>query len=221
MLTRSEVVAGIPIELVGFGGLVRSLEEREFGAQTRCEGWTAGDVAAHLIGAFADITSGRVEGQGTAEVSARQVAERAGCTPGSLGSELDVVAVRTKEMLERFDDASWAARVPGYDLTLGQAMAAMWCGTYLHAEDIRAAIGRSSERGPGLRASVLHVCDLLSARGWGPGVVALDGLEEVPVGAPRADARRVTGDPLEFLLVATGRSDPARLGLDPTVNIFA
>jgi uncharacterized protein (TIGR03083 family) len=221
MLTRSEVVDGIPGELFGFGRLVRSLDERQFGAPTRCEGWSAGDVAAHLIGSFADITSGRVEGQGTPEVSARQVAERAGCNPGSLGSELDGVVVRTKEMLGGFHDAYWGAQVPGYDLTLGQAMAAMWCGTYVHADDIRAAIGRPSERGPGLRASVLHVCDLLSARGWGPAVVALDGFEEVPVGAPQADARRVTGDPLEFLLAATGRADPARLGLDSTVNIFA
>jgi uncharacterized protein (TIGR03083 family) len=221
MLTRSEVIAGIPVELVEFGRLVRSLDERQFGAPTRCGGWCAGDVAAHLIGSFVDITSGRVDGQGTPEVSARQVAERAGCTPESLGSELDAAVARMTERLGRFDDAAWAAPVPGYDLTLGQAMAAMWCGTYVHADDIRAAIGCPPERGPGLRASVLHACDLLGTRGWGPAVVALDGLEEVPVGAPRAGARRVTGDPLEFLLAATGRADPTRLGLDSSVNIFA
>ena len=221
MLTRSEVIAGIPVELAEFGRLVRTLDVRQFGAPTRCEGWCAGDVAAHLIGSFVDITSGRVEGQGTPEVSARQVAERAGCSAESLGRELDAVVPRTTELLGRFDDAAWAAQVPGYDLTLGQAMAAMWCGTYVHADDIRAAIERPSDRGPGLRASVLYACDLLGTRGWGPALVALDGLEEVHVGAPRAGARRIAGDPLQFLLAATGRADPVRLGLDASVNIFA
>jgi hypothetical protein len=30
----------------------------------------------------------------------------------------------------------------------------------------------------------------------------------------------LTGDPLPFVLAATGRSDPAALGLDPSVNIY-
>ena len=34
-------------------------------------------------------------------------------------------------------------------------------------------------------------------------------------------SRRVTGDPLSFVLAATGRADPAVLGLDPTVNVYA
>ena len=41
---------------------------------------------------------------------------------------------------------------------------------------------------------------------------------------PRPSARArptVAGDPLEFVLVATGRRDPGTLGLDGTVNIYA
>jgi len=30
----------------------------------------------------------------------------------------------------------------------------------------------------------------------------------------------LTGDPLPFVLMATGRSDPAALGLGPTVNVY-
>ena len=30
----------------------------------------------------------------------------------------------------------------------------------------------------------------------------------------------MTGDPLQFVLVATGRADPAPLGLDASVNIY-
>jgi uncharacterized protein (TIGR03083 family) len=181
-------------------------------------------VAAHLIGAFADITSGRIEGQGTPEVSERQVAERQGRTVAELADECDEVRGVTRAMLAGIDDTTWGAAAPGgYDMTVGQAMESMWTGAYVHADDIRAAIGRRSERGPGLRASVLNVADQLTARGWGPVILALDGFEEIPVGNPTktSSARRITGDPLTFLLSATGRGDPARLGLDASVNVFA
>jgi hypothetical protein len=43
-------------------------------------------------------------------------------------------------------------------------------------------------------------------------------MEEVPVGAGGV---KHTGDALEFVLVATGRADPATMGTDPPVNIYA
>jgi uncharacterized protein (TIGR03083 family) len=224
MLPRDEVVKGTDQELDGFADLVRSLDEREALRPSRCEGWTARDVAAHLIGAFADITSGRIEGQGTPEVSERQVAERRGRKPVELAGECDHVRQATGAMLASFDDTTWALQAGGgYDMTLGQAMQAMWCGAYIHADDIRAAVGRPSERGPGLRASVDHVADQLTMRGWGPAVLALDGLDEVQVGGTTGESsgRRITGDPLTFLLAASGRGDPAPLGLDASVNVFA
>jgi len=223
MLPQSEVAAGIQQELLDFAALVRSLEDGEFARPSRCDGWTVGDVASHVIGSFADITSGRIEGQDTPEVTARQVAERRGRTAAELADELDHVTRRAVRMLASFDDEAWAAQAPGgYDLTLGQAMEAFWCGTYVHADDIRAAIGRPSERGPGLRASVHHVADLLGLKGWGPAVLALDGLDELRISAGHESAApRITGDPLAFLLAATGRADPAPLGLDPTVNVYA
>ena len=223
MLPQAEVVQGLHEEMVGFAVLVRSLNELEFATLSRCEGWSAGDVAAHLIGAFADITSGRVEGQGTPEVSERQVAERRGRTADELADELDRVIKQLDQLLGGLDDASWSRPARGgYDMTLGQAMEAFWLGTYVHADDIRAAVGRPSERGPGLRASVHHVADLLTHQGWGPAVLSLDAVEEVPVGeAEGSKAQRVTGDPLAFVLAATGRADPAPLGLDASVNVFA
>jgi hypothetical protein len=129
------------------------------------------------------------------------------------------------KMLAGFDDASWVRKARGgYDMTLGQAMEACWLGTYVHADDIRAAIGRPSERGPGLRASVHHAADLLTQRGWGPAMLALDGMEEIPVSggaAAASEPRLVTGDPLAFVLAATGRADPQPLGLHALVNVFA
>jgi uncharacterized protein (TIGR03083 family) len=224
MLPRDEVTEGIGRELKDFAALVRSLDTDGWARPSRCEGWTVADVAGHLVGAFDDITSGRVEGQGTAEVSERQAAERRGRTTAEVADECDEVRTRTAKMLASFDDAIWNAAAGGgeYDMTVGQAMEAMWCGTYVHADDIRAAVGRPSERGPGLRAAVHYVADALSTRKWGPALLALDGLDDVLVGEANAatSARRITGDPLAFLLVATGRSDPATLGLDASVNVY-
>ena len=58
---------------------------------------------------------------------------------------------------------------------------------------------------------------MLTEQGYRPATLALDGLEEYPVsgGGPA-----VTGDVLQFVLVATGRADPAVIGLDETVNIY-
>jgi len=220
MNQRDEVVQGIRQELEDFGDLVRSLDTTEWARPGRCEGWTVADVAGHLVGAFADVISGRIEGQGTAEVSERQAAERRGRTPSEVADELDDVRAGTGQLLARLDETVWAGPAPGgLDMTVGQAIESLWCGTYVHADDIRTAVGRPSERGPGLRAGVRHVTDLLTKRSWGPAVLALDGLDEVQVSG--AGGRRITGDPLAFLLVATGRADPAPWGLDATVNVYA
>jgi uncharacterized protein (TIGR03083 family) len=222
VLSREEVVEGLPQEMAAFSELLRSLNQHEFDAPSRCEGWSAGDVARHLAGAFVDIREGRVEGQGTAEVSERQVAERRGRSAKALADEIDDVAKWWARFLGSLDDNTWTRPARGgYPGTLGQGMAGYWLGTYIHADDIRTAIGRPSERGPGLRAGLLHVADLLAQRGWGPAVLALDGMEEIPVGTEGDVTRRITGDPLAFLLVATGRADPTPLGLDESVNVFA
>jgi len=44
-------------------------------------------------------------------------------------------------------------------------------------------------------------------------------MEDIPIGS--GGGQRITGDPLAFILAATGRADPTPLGLDDTVNIYA
>jgi len=104
------------------------------------------------------------------------------------------------------------------DLTLGEGVLTLWYDAYVHADDIRAAVGRPSERGEGLHASVAYLAAELTRRGWGPATLALDSLPRYDVGA---GGRAVTGDPLQFVLAATGRADASTIGLDPTVNIYA
>jgi len=165
------------------------------------------------------VVAGRLEGLGSPEVTAREVAERQGRSAGELASELAGVTKLTAELAAVFDDAAWAAPAPGgYDGSLGEGVEALWYDTYLHGQDIRAALGRPPERGPGLRPTVHHLATELAKRGWGPATLDFDGIEAVDVGA---GGKALTGDPLPFVLAATGRGDPAALGLDDSVNIYA
>lgn len=216
-LSRIESTEGLPAELESFGELVKSLDDKEWNTPTRCEGWTVADVAAHVIGTMADVVNGRVEGQGTPEVTARQVEERRGRTPAELAEELEGATKVSRDMLAAFDDTAWDTTLPGFDGTLGWGIEALWYDTYLHADDIRAAVGRPSVKsGPGLRAAVSHMAYELNRREWGPGTLALDGQEEFAVGA--GGGKRVTGDAFDFVLACTGRGDADTFGV---VNIYA
>ncbi|HUI04545.1 MAG TPA: maleylpyruvate isomerase family mycothiol-dependent enzyme [Acidimicrobiales bacterium] len=218
-LSRSDVIPGLVTELEAFGALIAALDATAWAAPTRCAGWSVGDVAGHVVGSIADVVGGRLEGLGSPEATAREVAERRGKGPGDLVTELTQVTKLAAEIAGAFDDASWELPAPGgYDGTLGQGVEALWYDTYLHADDIRAALGAPSLRGPGLRASVHHVALELSKAGWGPATLAFDGIEPVDVGGGGPEH---TGDALEFVLVATGRSDAGALGPDGPLNIYA
>lgn len=218
-LPRLEVVEGFEQELARLEDLVRSLSEKQLSTPTRCEGWTVGDVAAHVAGSLADIMAGRFDGLGTPEVTAREVAERRGRTANELADELHDVAKQGADLLSTFNDEAWEGPAPTPAApSLGNGVEALWYDAYLHGEDIRAALGLPATSGAGLRAAVSHVAGILADRSWGPAIVALDGVEEFPVGS---GGTRITGDPLQFVLVATGREDPAVIGLDSTVNIYA
>lgn len=218
VMSRTTVVAGLIGELDDFSSLLRTLDDREWSTPTRCEGWTVGNVAAHLTGTMTDVVSGNLDGLGTPEVTQREVDERKGATPAEMADELDAATKASADMVAIFDDDAWNGPAPaGLPYSLGVGVEALWYDAYLHADDIRAAVGRPSEQGPGLEAAVSHVAYFLEDRKWGPATLALDGMPEVEIGG---GGRRITGDPLEFVLAATGRAGPAPLGLDASVNIY-
>ena len=218
-LPRDEVVAGFAEEMGRFEALVRSLDGEAWEQPTRCEGWRVADVAAHVAGQLVDINAGRFDGLGTAEVTQRQADERRGRTAAQLADELHEAVEAGRPTLDAIDDEAWKGPAPGdLGIPLGEGVEALWYDAWLHGDDIRVAAGLPTERSAGLRASVFHVSTLLEAAGWGPATLALDGVEEVLVGD--GSGTRVTGDPHQFVLVATGRADPAILGLDETVNVY-
>ena len=85
-----------------------------------------------------------------------------------------------------------------------------WCSSH----DAGGAVGDDA-----LRACVSHLAQLLTDKEWAPATLRFDGLGEFPVSD--GGGRVIDGDPLEFVLVATGRADPATLGLDDSVNVYA
>jgi uncharacterized protein (TIGR03083 family) len=216
-LPMDEVVPGFLAELGDFEQLVRSLEPEDLRRPSRCSGWTAGDVAAHVIGQLADVTAGRFDGLGSPEVTERQVDERRGRTPAELADELASGTKAAVDLLAVFDDAAWAGPSPAGAGTLGDGVEALWCDAYLHADDIRDAVDRPSVPGPGTKASLSHVAVILTDQSWRPATLAFAGLGEYPVSG---GGDPVSGDAHQFVLVATGRADPSAFGLDETVNIY-
>jgi uncharacterized protein (TIGR03083 family) len=218
-LSLQEVRAGIAAEHQAFAALLRELDDDAWTRPSRCAGWTVADVAAHVSGTMAEIVAGELEGQGSEPVTARQVAQRRGRTNDELADELDGAAKVSGDLLAAFDDAAWAGPAPGgFDGTLGDAVEALWYDAYLHADDIRAAVGRPSVKGPGLKASLSHVATVLGQRGWGPATLAFDGFDELDVGG---GGKRIEGDALAFVLAATGRANPSTVGLSRDINIYA
>ena len=217
-LARTVVVPGMAAEYAAFADLVGGLSDEQWETPSRCEGWRVADVAAHVIGQLTDVTNLRLDGFGTPEVTKRQVEERRGRSPKELAEELTTGGATASAMAGAFDDEAWSAPgPPGVTGTLGFGLEALWFDTYLHADDIRAALGMATERGPGIEPSLSHIAQVLTDQGWRPATLELDGYGPFAIsgGGPA-----ITGDPVDFILASTGRSDPAGIGLDPTVNIY-
>ncbi|MGH8994183.1 MAG: maleylpyruvate isomerase family mycothiol-dependent enzyme [Acidimicrobiia bacterium] len=218
-LPRDQVTRGLLAELEAFEALLRSLDGGQWSAPSRCTGWTAADIAGHVVGQMTDVTNFRLEGLGSPEATARQADERRGRPASDLAEELAVATKGVDTLLGAFDDAAWGMPSPGgFDFTLGQGVEALWYDAYLHGDDILHAAGRPSARGDGLVVAVAHVAEVLTGQGAAPATLALDGLPELAVGD--GSGRRIGGDPLAFVLAATGRGDPAPLGLPADINIY-
>jgi uncharacterized protein (TIGR03083 family) len=198
------VSEGLLDELGRFEALLRPLSSEQWNTASRCDGWTVGDVARHVIGSMTDVAAGRLEGLGSPEVTQREVDERVGRSPAELADECAEARKAAAGMLPLFDDAAWAAPGPGgFDGTLGDGVEALWYDTWLHAQDIRAALGAAPELDAGLRAAISHV-------GWD--LARHDWHGTIPTSDEAAFA---------FILVATGRADGASLGVDAPPNIYA
>jgi uncharacterized protein (TIGR03083 family) len=204
-LARTMVSEGLLDELGRFEALVRPLSAEQWATPSRCDGWTVGDLARHVVGSMADVTAGRLEGLGSPEATQREVDERTGRSPAELADECADVTKAAAGMLPLFDDAAWAAPSPGgFDGTLGDGVEALWYDTWMHAQDMRAALGLPPVLSSGFRGALSHVeWDLARLKNWHG---------TIPKGDDAAYG---------FILVATGRADGSSLGADAPPNIYA
>ena len=217
-LPRTETQSEFEPEVSRFEDLLRTLSLAEWERPSRCDGWSAGDVAKHVVGQFADVVAGRFDGMGTDAVTQREVDERAGQGPEVVADELAELRPALMGLLQLFDDDAWAAPAPGGAAgTLGQGVEALWSDMILHADDIRGAAGRDAPAAVDTKAAVSHIADVLTQRGWQPSTFALDGL---PVFDVSGGGPRVTGPAWPFILAATGRGNPEALGFDSSLNIY-
>lgn len=221
-LPRQMVIPGMLGEYRAFAELVRSLDDDEWNSPSRCAGWRSADVAAHVIGQLTDVVNLRLDDLGTPEVTERQVDERRGRTAHDLADELESGIKVATDMVAGFDsDDAWQSQIGGAGVTgtVGFGLEALWFDTYLHADDIRAALGRPSVRNDeSTQASLSHIAQVLTDQGWGPATLQLDGFGTFAVSG--GDGQVVTGDGFAFVLASTGRTNPTSLGLDESVNIY-
>jgi uncharacterized protein (TIGR03083 family) len=218
-LARPTVMAGMSNEYERFAELLRTLSESEWQLETRCAGWRVANVGGHVVGNLTDVSNLALEGLGTPEVTARQVNQRRSRSPGELADELDAALKRTNDIIRGSPVETWDQRGPQPNgKSLGHGVETLWYDTFVHADDIRTALGRPTRYGPGAEASVSHLADALADRGWGPATLRLEGIAEFEV---NGGGQLVTGAPMAFILAATGRTDPATIGLDGTVNVYA
>jgi uncharacterized protein (TIGR03083 family) len=218
-LTRDVVLPGMVAEYSSFTELLRGLSDEEWTAPTRCEGWRVAQVAAHVVGQLTDVTNFRLDGLGTPEVTRRQTDERQGRPPRELADELESSTKLATDLATSFDADAWdAPGPPGVTGTLGFGIESLWFDTYVHGDDVRAALGGRNTPTEGLRPSLSHIAQVLTDQGWGPADLAFDGFEVFPVSG--GGGRTIAGDPYQFVLASTGRGDPAPFGLDDSVNMY-
>jgi uncharacterized protein (TIGR03083 family) len=206
-------MTGLIEEYDGFSKLLGALDSSDWVRGTRCTGWQVRDVAGHVVGQALDTVNGTI---GTRSPDDQAAALRVE-SPATLVSRLDTAVDSMARLATVFDDAAWSAPSPVAGLTLGQGVHALLHDAYIHGDDIRAALGLPFDAGPGLLASLDFVLGALlrdDAAAADPAVARL-------LGVSAEHFTRQTGVAAhDFVLAATGRCDPARLGLPDSVNIY-
>ena len=162
--------------------------------------WVAADAIRHLTGVCADVLDGEMEGAGTPEWTAAQIAKRC---------DTDVDAVC----------AEWAMRAPELDARVaqaGRAMSFVAFDTWTHEQDVRAAAGIGGARdeiAAELASIALETFAPRYAKSGAPALRIVTGAEPVVLGAADADrpAITLTTTPYELLRMIFGRRSRSQM----------
>ncbi|MFD8084175.1 maleylpyruvate isomerase family mycothiol-dependent enzyme [Kitasatospora sp. NPDC059722] len=201
-MDRAQVVAGLDTEFGLFADLLDALKDTDRDAATRCAGWQVRDVAAHVTANALDSADGTI-GTRTPDDQARALRDT---PPRELAALLREAAARLTASLARLDDRVWQSVNPRFGRTVANGVLTLWYDAFVHADDIRTALGHPrTTDGPGLAASETWLRAELQR-----------------LGRPHAaTATAPAADPMAFVLAASGRLDPALIGLDHDVNVYS
>ena len=143
-LSRTETIDGMRNEYLTFADLIAPLDTAGWQAKTRCDGFEVRDVAGHVIGLAEDVVKG-VPGSRTAEeegvdirvLTAAEAAQRLRDAVAGLEPLAEALA----------DETVWASPSPVEGMTLGEGVLTLWYDTFVHVDDVRAALGQSRAEG--------------------------------------------------------------------------
>jgi uncharacterized protein (TIGR03083 family) len=168
-----------------------------------CPDWTPKDLAAHLAGVCTDILTGRIEGVGTDDWTAVQVAERRDRTMDDLLAEWEEAGPKVEELLPLFPKG---------------APSQLLFDTLTHEIDLCEAFGlpapeKTQSEGPALDFAVGLFLAKIEETGAPPlEIVAGDRAWSSNNGG---EATRLRVEPIELLRALTGRRTAEEIsGLD-------
>lgn len=208
-MNQAETAAALHTERENLTRYLESLPEAAWDKQTLCEGWRVRDVVSHLVGNAADIVAFRIEGAGSEEFNQRQVDERADRTPAQLLEEWAEQGAQFEKQVGEQPDEFWTTEFPPFG-TVGQALGRIVEDLWIHAHDIRIALGDEIVPGPGREETLEVIARELPERAsrLAPEVGSVtieagDFSRRVDVG--EGSDVHISGDPATLALVGSGR----------------
>lgn len=209
-MEQADVIAGLREERETLAGYLAELPPESWNHPSLCEGWAVKDVVAHLVGNCADVLQQNFDGLGSPAYSQRQVDERASKTPAEILAEWSESGPACEAAYAAMPAELWTFDMGGVIGTVGRGVLRQLEDLWVHAQDIRIALGHDPSAGPGMLGAIELVVDELEPllAKYAPEVgalhVELAGISHAVAGGGTGTVR-IAGDPVAFVLVATGR----------------
>lgn len=234
-MDQHEIIAGLREERERLTTYLRSLPAEAWERPSLCEGWSVRDVVSHLVGNCADVLEQNLDGVGSTAYNQRQIDERASSTPEQLLAEWDGKGPGCEAVYEAMPPELWSFEMGGIIGTIGAGVRRQLEDLWVHAQDIRLALGDEPTSGTGLAAALELIADELPAqfRRYAPHFgrldLALEGAARTVALGGEGGPLRIAGDPAEFALIATGRRslagsavtlEPVPEGAETILNIY-
>jgi uncharacterized protein (TIGR03083 family) len=237
-MEQHAIVEGLKEERERLASWLGALPDESWNAPSLCEGWRVREVVSHLVGNCADVLAQNMAGIGSPAYAQRQIDERASKTPAELLAEWEQAGPAVETAYASMPAELWQLDIGGVIGTVGKGVLRHLEDLWVHAQDVRIPLGADTTAGPGLTGSLELIAEELPAelsRASGVGALELrfPDFERTISAGGDGPAVHISGDPVAFTLVATGRRslgsavaegrlavEPDVPGLDAALNIY-